>query len=89
MNVAPGLVVRTSYGTGPYVVRQVDGPCCCSNYLDSIDGRKKPSKPHFHLTCRKPDGRGGEFFLNGFTLDGRSVWGSDRLSVESQLELFS
>lgn len=89
MIVAPGLVVRTSYGTGPYVVLRVDGPCCCSSYLDSISGRERPSKPHFHITCRKPDGRGGNYHLNGYSLEGKSVWSRDRLTVESQLEMFS
>ncbi len=89
MTIAVGLLVRTSYGTGPYLVRTLSGPCICCSYLDTINGRERPSKPHFHLTFRRPDGRGGDYYLNGFTLEGRSVWSRDKLTVQPQLELFA
>lgn len=74
-----GSVVRTSYGTGPYVIREIHGPCECPEYLRSLDGDDTPSEPHFHLTCERVDDVKGDYWLNGYRPDGTSVWTSDRL----------
>jgi hypothetical protein len=91
MLVRIGACVRTTYGTGPYIVKEIDGPCTCVKYLDMINGLERPSKPHYHLTVigveRHEKGR--TYWLNGHTLDGRSVWTKDRLIDASQLELFA
>ncbi|APR39987.1 hypothetical protein BTO02_33100 [Paraburkholderia sp. SOS3] len=82
--------VRTNYDTGPYIVKSIDGPCTCPEYVRSLDGDDTPSKPHFHLTVlgEVRHQRGKTYWLNGYTLDGRSVWNRDRLIDASQLELF-
>lgn len=75
-------VVRTSYGTGPYRITQVEGPCTCAEYVAHLNGDDTPSEPHFHLTCVwggwLRDG-GREYWLNGYRADGTSVWNDDRL----------
>lgn len=81
-----GRIVSTSYGTGPYKITDVQGPCTCPSYSDSINGKGKPPKataPHFHITVEdmdppkgKRDTRG---WLNGFRSDGTCVWSDDRL----------
>lgn len=85
-----GAVVRTSYGSGPYVVLSVHGPCNCPEYLRHINGVDAPSEPHYHLTCRSEDG--ARAWLNGYRLDGTSVWSDDRIEVlrlnPTQLDLF-
>lgn len=94
--VQPLNVVRTNYGTGPYIIETVDGPCTCAEYLRHIDGDDSPSEPHFHLTCRLAPGAiggGGNYWLNGYRLDGTSVWSNDRLELvgaaAGQLGLFA
>ena len=87
--VTIGAHLRTNYGTGPYVVREIDGPCTCVEYHDQINGRERTSQEHYHLVVRRPCGKGGDYYLNGFTLDGRSVWGKDRLFEVNQMELFA
>lgn len=74
-----GKVVTTNYGTGPYVVTDVSGPCQCSE-----KGEGKHTEWHVHLTCRDKEpqkGKGMLSFLAGYRLDGTSVWNSDRLLV--------
>ena len=86
-----GAVIRTSYGTGPYTIVDIDGPCDCPEYLRSLDGDNTPSEPHYHLTCKGIDDP-GLYWLNGYRLDGTSVWSDDRILVEqagAQLELFT
>ncbi|MFM0243841.1 hypothetical protein [Paraburkholderia sediminicola] len=85
-----GACVRTNYNTGPYVVKKLTGPCTCVEYHDHINGRERPSKPHFHMVVRLIEGRRDSYdhYLNGYTLDGHSVWGNDCLTDASQYELF-
>lgn len=82
-----GARVRTNYETGPYIVKEVSAPCTCPEYLRSLDGDHRPSRSHHHLVVRREDGKRGDYFLNGFTLDGKSVWGRDRVLDASQMEL--
>lgn len=78
-------VVRTNYGTGPYRITRIDGPCTCADYVAHIDGNDTPSEPHFHLTCvwagapRRGRDERGNYWLNGYRADGTSVWSDDRL----------
>jgi hypothetical protein len=85
-----GACVRTTYGAGPYVVKEIEGPCTCPEYLRMLDGDETPSRPHYHLTVSGIEGhqKGKTYWLNGHTLDGRSVWSRDRLIDASQGELF-
>ncbi|WP_207000640.1 hypothetical protein [Trinickia mobilis] len=72
-------------------MEKVDGPCTCPEYIRSINGDVRPSKPHYHLTVLGVERheKGKTYWLNGYTMDGRSVWSKDRLTDASQLELFA
>lgn len=73
-----GEIVRTSYGSGPYRITMIDGPCTCPEYIKHLDGDETPSEPHYHLTCAGIE-HNGSFYLNGFRPDGTSVWNKDSL----------
>lgn len=88
MRLRVGAYVRTSYGTGPYLVKTLKGPCTCVAYHDHLNGIERPSKPHYHMLVHVLSRQYGDYYLNGYTLDGRSVWCKDRLIDASQLELF-
>lgn len=75
-----GDVVVTNYGTGPFLVTEIHGPCACPEYLRHINGDDTPSEPHFHLVCSRDNGT-GTAWLNGYRLDGSCVWSDDRLTV--------
>lgn len=78
-----GMRIRTSYGSGPYVVTQVVENCTCPRFLDTCNlGDKAPkSRPHVHLVCKAldPHYEKGDLFLNGYDNNLNSVWGSDYL----------
>ena len=78
-----GMRIRTSYGSGPYVVTQVKENCTCPKFLDACNfGDKAPwSRPHVHLLCKKLDPAmgSGNFILNGYDENLNSVWGNDYL----------
>lgn len=103
MEISKGAIVRTNYGTGPYEITEVQGPCICPEYIASLDATYEkpapPSHPHYHFICKElnyPKNRrpcDNEFYLGGYRLDGTSVWDRDRLIIEGfasevQLELF-
>ncbi len=46
-----GDIVRTSYGSGPYRIVDIERNCRCPDYLDVIEGKDNPSKLHMHLVC--------------------------------------
>lgn len=75
--VEVGRLVKTSYGTGPYRITEVNGPCECPEFLRHLDGDDTPSEPHYHIVCETADGE--QCWLNGHRLDGTSVWGDDGL----------
>lgn len=82
-----GEIVRTNYGTGPYRITEIDGPCVCPEYVGLINGDASPSEPHYHLTCAwaGPIVRGivpKESYLSGYRPDGTNVWCDDKLSFE-------
>lgn len=76
-----GCEVRTNYGTGPYIVEKITGPCNCPKTF-RVES-EEPSEDHYHLFCSGRDGGGrkGKFYLNGYTLEGKSVWNNDELSI--------
>lgn len=80
MRLQVGDVVITNYGTGPFLVTEIHGPCACPEYLRHINGDDTPSEPHFHLVCSRDNGT-GTAWLNGYRLDGSCVWSDDRLTV--------
>ena len=89
--VGVGQVLSTNYGSGPYRVTAVRGPCTCPEYYDRInrtlDHPAPASIPHYHLVCKNLDGRDRrKKWLNGYALaiDGehRNVWSDDQLILE-------
>lgn len=75
-----GLIVRTSYNTGPYVITKVHGPMTSPKFVDTLNGITTPSKPHFCLTVRPVGAKSSsDYYLNGYDENGNSVWNSDRL----------
>ena len=89
MLVQLGAYVRTSYGTGPYLIEEIEGPCTCASFQRHLAGDERPSPSHFHLIVREERRRKERAWLNGYTLDGRSVWSGDRLVDARQMELFA
>lgn len=89
-----GMVVRTSYGTGPYEITGVTGNCTCPSFLDSLEYSSRgetppPSKPHFHLTCRCLGDKRSEYYLNGYDENGNSAYSdNDRIIVCAEETLF-
>ena len=98
--IQPGAIVRTSYGTGPYIVLSVEHDCTCACYLDQINmSDPPPSPPHMHLACAvvgDPD-RTEQCWLGGYVDSGngrlRSIWSDDEVFIDGmapgQMELFS
>jgi hypothetical protein len=91
MNRLPviGDIIITSYGTGPYEVIKVSGPCDCPKYIDLLDeDYEHPaprSKPHYHFTLKTPgEKKKSNFYLNGYALQGgniKSVWSDDVIEI--------
>lgn len=81
--VQAGNIVRTSYGSGPYVIKQISGPCVCARYDRIVSGSDISSERHFHAICKGIIGheKGGTYYLNGLREDGTSVWSDDFLTV--------
>lgn len=88
MDIKPGDIIKTNYGSGPHIVEKVFGPCRCSeivvgpyqenkdtNYLNP-DGIYE--KEHYHFICRCPKGHTSRrYFLNGYFQTGdryRNIW---------------
>lgn len=81
-----GMIVRTSYGTGPYRVVDIIRDCQCPSFTDAVSllAEAPPSSPHVHLICRKVGERTGFYYLNGYDENLRSVWSDDYLIVEGE-----
>lgn len=74
-----GETIRTSYGTGPFRIEAIDGPCACPEYLRWLENDNTPSEPHYHLTCARLEDK-SPAWLNGYRPDGTNVWrNEDRL----------
>lgn len=78
-----GMVVRTTYGTGPYRIVDFEKDCVCPSFTDAVTlGADAPnSRPHYHIVCRKVGENKGFYYLNGYDENLNSVWGEDRLIV--------
>jgi len=101
MRLREGMLVRTSYGSGPYEILSITRGCTCPEYLDTLEMEDPPpAEPHIHLVCIKPgESKRNKFYLSGYdeeTLE--SVWTKyttpesciphDRLYVVSPREIF-
>lgn len=72
MEIKPGYLIETNYGTGPYIVEQVIGPCnkCCEPTDWHNEGPKLPDHYHFDLRGKDDD---KEYYLNYYGEDLKSV----------------
>jgi hypothetical protein len=82
--IQPGAVVVSSYGHGPHRITSIEGPCTCPSHLDHLGDGESPSEPHYHLTGTDLQA-GSTSYLNGYRLDGTSVWGPDLIVSVGQL----
>lgn len=88
-----GMVVRTSYGTGPYEITEVSENCTCPSFLDSLNcgctETPPRSKPHCHIVCRRFGEKRDNYYLNGYDENGVCVWSdNDRLIVCEEETMF-
>ena len=81
--ISVGGVVRTNYGSGPYVVTSVSGPCTCPSFVDELNMDEPPrSRPHIHMSCTDLKSGKSGYSLNGYDPETlQSVWGSDYITV--------
>ena len=65
--LAVGMLIDTSYGTGPYRIKKIIRGCTCPLYLDTLNRPKDaPAQPeHLHLFLTGIDGK-GNFYINHF-----------------------
>lgn len=72
----PKMLVRTSYGTGPYKIIDVTENCECPSFSDYITLLDKAphSRKHVHIRCRDLVNRYSNYYLNGYDENGLSVW---------------
>lgn len=65
MRLEVGMIIKTSYGTGPYRIKRIVRDCTCVPGLGSIEseGHYAALPPHLHLTLSMP-GAHGPFYLN-------------------------
>lgn len=78
-----GMILRTSYGTGPYEVVDFTENCTCPSFMDAITMCEDApaSKPHYHIICKCVGEQRGLSYLNGYDDNLNSVWNKDRLIV--------
>ena len=82
IKIEVGMTIKTSYGTGPYIVESISSVCNCPPPLSEIETDEPiVSKDHFHYSLIDEEGKGG-FGLNGYDIEGKSVWSSDFLIIE-------
>jgi len=63
MRPEPGMLIKTNYG-GPYRIISVKRGCTCPSYFDELEMDEPPERrPHLHLICSKPDGK-GRYYLD-------------------------
>ena len=63
MKLERGMLIQTNY-SGPYRIKAVRRGCACQTYVNELNGIPEPNRePHIHLTCTRPDGKGGDFYL--------------------------
>lgn len=98
-NQLVGKIITTNYGTGPYRITEVAGPCRCPNYIDSLEQtwiyQAPRTEVHWHITMRKhpkPEHEADhDYYLGQYRLDGTSVNSADRFEIigdtGNQLEL--
>lgn len=91
MEITIGTIVKTNYGTGPYVITEISKPCRCPEYVASLSPGAPKSEKHYHFVCypaeiAKPREK-DKCWLGGFRLDGTNVWDDDRLIILPSVQL--
>lgn len=79
-----GQVVRTSYGTGPFIIRNISEERTDPKFIDALNLQEKAprSLPHRNFEVSPlldPKKKG--YFLNGYDENLRSVWSDDYLVI--------
>jgi len=89
-----GSIISTSYGTGPYILQSMHGPCNCGEYIESLDNPDCTSEDHYHLLLTGKD-ISDKYYLGGYALKDdtwTSEWNNDYLIIEipkvAQFNLF-
>ena len=79
-----GQVVRTSYGTGPYIIRDISEESTEPRFIDLVCLHEEVprSLPHrnFKVSPLSNPNQNG-FYLNGYDENLRSVWTEDYLVI--------
>lgn len=79
-----GQVVRTSYGTGPYIIRDISEESTEPRFIHSLNLQEEAprSLPHrnFKVSPLSNPNQNG-FYLNGYDENLRSVWTEDYLVI--------
>jgi hypothetical protein len=74
--ISPGDIVKTSYGTGPFLVTRVIRNCTCVHIHDRTNGNDIPLPRHIHIDCDDMNGKSG-YGINYYDdsqIPARSVW---------------
>lgn len=65
-----GDIIKTSYGTWPYRIVEIQRGCRCMAYLGIVNGAPElPAPEHLHITCVKPEEpteRKNHYWLNRY-----------------------
>lgn len=82
--VCVGQVVRTSYGTGPYIIRNISDESTEPSFIDSLNLQKEAPRSLLHRNFEvsplsNPKKKG--YYLNGYDENLRSVWTDDYLVI--------
>lgn len=79
-----GQVVRTSYGTGPYIIRNISGERTDPKFIDTLNLQEKAPRSLLHRNFEVSplsDPKKKGYFLNGYDENLRSVWTDDYLVI--------
>ncbi|MCH7400105.1 hypothetical protein MM236_19070 [Belliella sp. DSM 107340] len=86
-----GTIIKTSYGSRPYLINEVSEPCNCGRLSDQLGltntGMQDWSPDHYHITCKDLDksrSNGDPCYLNAYNLiDGeiRSIYCNDKIEI--------
>ena len=67
MRLEIGMLIKTSYSTGPYRIIGIKRGCTCSSYLDSINMKEPPLRSeHIHLSLCNPEKKRDRYWLSGY-----------------------
>lgn len=91
MNLNPAAIISTSYGTGPYRITKMIGPCTCPTYVDTINCSNPPkTREHYHLVCRMAYDKAdqNDYHISHIDASGRSVVEDTSLAMHESFLIF-